>query len=109
MKQQIQQLLAAALTALHEQGDLSDSINDLPMVERARDQAHGDFATNVALVNAKTAKMKPRDLAEKIVAQLPDSELIEAVNIAGPGFINFKMTSTAYLQLVPEILAAGHR
>ncbi|MGD2118756.1 MAG: arginine--tRNA ligase [Chromatiales bacterium] len=108
MKQQIQQLLADALAVLHEQGELPDSITDLPMVERARDQSHGDFASNVALVHAKSAKMKPRDLAEKIVAQLPSSDLIEAVEIAGPGFINFKMTGTAYLQLVPEILSAGH-
>jgi arginyl-tRNA synthetase len=76
-------------------------------VERTRDPAHGDFATNAALVLAKVARAKPRDLAAKLVAALPDSPLVARVDIAGPGFINFFLAEGAYLELIPTILAAG--
>ena len=107
MKQQIQQLLGSALERLVAAGTLGDGDLPAPQVERTRDPAHGDFASNIALVLAKVARTKPRDLALQIKGALPDSPLVAEVAIAGPGFINFRLSTDAYLGLVPEILAQG--
>lgn len=106
MKSEIQQSLQQALEALHVEGVLTDP-PAAAQVERTRDPAHGDFASNVAMVLAKQARMKPRDLAERIVAAMPASPVIAAVAIAGPGFINVHIAEAAYRALVPEILRAG--
>ena len=105
MKQDIEGLLAAALAAL---GDaLPQDARAGARVERARDPRHGDFASSVALSVAKAVGMKPRELAEKIVAALPASELVQATSIAGPGFINFRLAPAAFEREVARILEAG--
>jgi arginyl-tRNA synthetase len=108
MKSLIQDLVAQALQQLVADGVLPTAAA-APVIERTRDASHGDFATNAAMVNSKAARMKPRDLAERLVAALPASEAVSAVEIAGPGFINFRLADAAYLQLIPEIMAAGAR
>ncbi len=108
MKSLIADLVSQALAQLAADGVLSDADVRAPTVERARDAAHGDFATNAAMVNSKSAKMRPRDLAEKLVAALPPSDAVDSVEIAGPGFINFRLADDAYHALVPEILRRGH-
>ena len=108
MKSELQQLVHAALQALGAEGILSGDLSDhFAKVERTRDPSHGDFATNVAMVLAKRARTKPRDLAERIIAALPPSPLIDRVEIAGPGFINFRLSADAYRALIPEIMAQG--
>lgn len=79
---------------------------DIPL-ERTRERTHGDFASAIALALAKSARCKPRELAERIVAALPPSSRIEKVEIAGPGFINFFLTPTAYHTIITEILERG--
>ncbi len=108
MKVQIEQLVTEALQQLTAEGLFGDDAPAPFVIERARDAAHGDFATNAAMVNAKRAKVKPRDLAERLVASLPANEHVAGVEIAGPGFINFRLAESAYRSLVPEILAQGH-
>jgi arginyl-tRNA synthetase len=110
MKRQITDLVRAAQARLIAEGALTEAGGGLPepQVERTRDSAHGDFATNVALSLAKAAGARPRDLAGRLVAALPDSPLVERVEIAGPGFINFHLAEEAYRGVVPAILAAGH-
>jgi arginyl-tRNA synthetase len=108
MKQQVQDLVQAALARLAADGTLPGAEPAAPLIERARDPSHGDFATNVAMVMAKAARARPRDLAERLVQALPGSPLIERVEIAGPGFVNFYLSPTAYLSVVPRILDAGH-
>jgi len=108
MKSQIADLVAQALDQLVADGTLSAADVQPPMVERTRDAAHGDFASNAAMVNSKAAGMRPRDLAEKLVAALPGSAMVDGVEIAGPGFINFYLADAAYLTLIPEILRQGH-
>src|SRR5438067_13488216 len=61
------------------------------VVEPPRDASHGDMATNAAMVLAREAKAKPRDLAEAIAARLRADPLIEKVDVAGPGFINLSL------------------
>jgi len=72
-------------------------------VERTRQKQHGDFACNVALSLAKVAKTNPRALAEKIIANLPDSDVIERIDIAGPGFINFFVSRDALYGVIDRI------
>ncbi|MGD8309716.1 MAG: arginine--tRNA ligase [Chromatiales bacterium] len=107
MKALIQQLVRNALERLAVEGGIpSDQLCD-PIIERARDPRHGDFACNAAMVLAKAARRRPRDLAEAIVAALPASDRVARVEIAGPGFINFTLAQSAYRALVPEILREG--
>jgi len=66
------------------------------VVEPPRDPAHGDVATNAAMVLTGQAKTKPRDLAEQIAARLRADDLIASVDIAGPGFINLTLKVSAW-------------
>lgn len=108
MKALIHDLVSQALAQLVSEGVL-ETIAAEPVIERTRDASHGDFATNAAMTNCKAARMKPRDLANKLVAALPASGIIAGVEIAGPGFINFRIDDSAYLQLIPTITAAAER
>ncbi|MGB5834390.1 MAG: arginine--tRNA ligase [Thiohalocapsa sp.] len=108
MKSELQTLVATALEALVSKGTIDgDPSRQSPQIERTRDPTHGDFATNVAMVLAKRARTNPRDLAQQLIAALPASPLIDRVEIAGPGFINFRLTADAYHALIPEILRLG--
>ncbi len=107
MKQQVKELLSTAWQHLAATGQVVGAELPDPQVDRTRDPAHGDFATNLALVMAKVMGGKPRDLAARLVAALPASDLIARTEIAGPGFINFFLAPNAHLGLIPTILAAG--
>jgi arginyl-tRNA synthetase len=107
MKQQIQPLVRAALERLVADDLLPAEAVPDPQIERTRDPAHGDFACNVAMLLARAARRPPRELAERLVATLPSSPLIAAVEVAGPGFINFRLAADAYHALIPEILRLG--
>src|SRR5690606_23901507 len=77
------------------------------VVERPKTREHGDFATNAAMLLAKAARSNPRALAQALVAALPASEDIAQVDIAGPGFINFKFAPVAYQRVVASTLKEG--
>jgi len=79
-------------------------------LERPRDPAHGDVATNLALALAKSLKQKPRAVAERLVAtlQLPQG-LVRKIEIAGPGFINFFLAEAQLASVLEAVLAAGER
>ncbi|MBN42676.1 MAG: arginine--tRNA ligase [Alphaproteobacteria bacterium] len=76
-------------------------------VEPPRDPTHGDLATNVAMVLAKPAGLKPRDLAELLAENLRGHESVDAVNVAGPGFINLRLNQDYWHDLLREILATS--
>ena len=107
MKSHIQHLLSQALQQLASDDVIPADAIPMPMIERARDRQHGDFASNIAMVLAKTARCRPRDLAEKLLAAMPESSLVVKSDIAGPGFINFTLSDNAYHSLIPEILQQG--
>lgn len=107
LKYQIEQLVQAALATLPADVLPADIARPVVEVERARDAAHGDFATNIALQLAKPARRNPRQLAQAIVASLPSSELVDKVEIAGPGFINFHLAAQAYSQELSRIFTLG--
>ena len=96
MKSHIVDLVTRALDQLVAEGTLDPAGVQPPVIERTRDPAHGDFASNAAMVNSKAAGMRPRDLAQRLVKALPTSEMVGAVEIAGPGFINFRLADQAY-------------
>lgn len=106
MKHHLQEIISTALATLRADGTLDCELSEI-QIERARDRSHGDFACNIAMMLAKFARTKPRDLAEKIVAALPQSDRVARVEIAGPGFINFSMTPSAFQAVVAQVLEAG--
>ena len=77
------------------------------VVEPPRDAAHGDMATNAAMVLAKEAKAKPRDLAEQIAERLRADPLIAKVDVAGPGFINLTLKPAAWAEALRTVLREG--
>ncbi|HEY8585516.1 MAG TPA: arginine--tRNA ligase [Rhodanobacter sp.] len=108
MKVQLRELVLQAIHALQNNNTLPADLA-LPdfVIERARSREHGDFACNVAMLLAKPARAKPRDLAEKLVAALPANTLVAKVEIAGPGFINFFLAADAYYAELRRILDQG--
>src|SRR5882672_11430705 len=74
------------------------------VVEPPRDPSHGDMATNAAMVLAKEAKAKPRDLAEAIASRLRADALIASVDVAGPGFINLTLQAEAWAEALRTVL-----
>ncbi len=107
MKNHLAQLLNQAIQRLQADGTLPADLTVKVQIERTRDKAHGDFATNTAMLLAKPARRAPRQLAEQLVAALPASPQVARVEIAGPGFINFFMDPAAAFAVVNDILAAG--
>ena len=107
MKTHLQSLLTQALHRLQQDGLSLDGAPTAIPLERTRDRTHGDFASSIALALAKTARCKPRDLAERIKAALPPSTHVAKVEIAGPGFINFFLAPAAYHATIGEILDQG--
>jgi len=105
LKEHLQTLFSQALAQLQAKGDIpKDIVGDIRL-ERTRDTRHGDFACNAAMILAKKAGMRPRDLALLIKEQLPtDDASIAKVEIAGPGFINVFLTTQAYCTVIDDIL-----
>ena len=109
MKSSIAQLVAQAVDSLPELAE-SPAISSIgSTVERTRDARHGDFTTNIAMRLAKPIGRKPRDIAAEIIDRLPASELIDKVDIAGPGFINFHVSAVALHRELAAILESGTR
>ncbi|MEP7043816.1 MAG: arginine--tRNA ligase [Dokdonella sp.] len=107
MKEQLLDSVHHALRVLQADGTLPDADAPAFVVERTKNREHGDFATNVALLLAKTAGRKPRDLATALLAALPARAEIAKVEIAGPGFINFFLSPAAYHREVHAALEQG--
>jgi arginyl-tRNA synthetase len=110
VKAQLHALIADAIRTLLDHAELPAELA-VPafVVERARSREHGDFASNVAMLLAKPARAKPRDLAQKLIDALPANTLVDKVEIAGPGFINFFLSPGASQSQVRRILDEGER
>jgi arginyl-tRNA synthetase len=89
-KQQIEALIQKALSTLQLSFDIPPY-----QIEATKDKQHGDYACNIALQLSKKVGKKPRDIAEMIVSAIPSSDYIQKIEIAGPGFINFFLSSIA--------------
>lgn len=101
-KSAVVDLLTTALNA-----SAPDARGTAITLERPKQSQHGDFSCNVAMQLAKTLRAKPRDIAQKLLAALPPSPLIERTEIAGAGFINLFLTRASKQRIVNQILASG--
>ncbi|MCQ4241447.1 arginine--tRNA ligase [Stutzerimonas stutzeri] len=104
MKDSIRHLIQQALIRLTAEGVLPEGLTPAIQVENTRDKTHGDFASNIAMMLAKPAGMKPRDLAQKLIDALPADTAISKVEIAGPGFLNFFQNSAALAGRLEAVL-----
>ncbi len=103
MKNTLEQLLREAIATLQSEGKIQSSIEIKISLERTKDPKHGDFASNLALTLAKSARKIPRQLAEEIINALPQAPIIQKTEIAGPGFINFFLNSHAQYEIIKQI------
>lgn len=103
MKQRLHKLLKQTLNSLVDKGML-ESVPEHIRIDHSKDKIQGDFATNIAMVLSKQAKCAPRVLAQKIKTNFPDSEQIEKIEIAGPGFINFFISQGENIQIIKRII-----
>lgn len=104
MKDHIASLLATSLNQLKSQFDIPEDIMSKIRIDRTKDKAHGDFATNVAMLLAKPLKKNPRELATLIVDNLPSDTNISKTEIAGPGFINFFVNANHTVSMLMDML-----
>src|SRR6185503_19004001 len=102
IKEKLENLVKEALK------DLQINVQQVSM-EHPDEISHGDYSTSVALAYSKQLKMKPRELAEKILAELEKNktEFVEKMEVAGPGFINFHLSREFFANSVSEIVADG--
>ena len=97
-----------ALTSLQTEGVLPEGLDFANVaVEPPRDAAHGDMATNAAMVLAKPAKMKPRDIAEALAQKLTAVNFINVAEVAGPGFLNLRLAPDMWQGVVKTALSEG--
>jgi arginyl-tRNA synthetase len=109
LKTHLAQLLTDAVAKLQADGTLPADITPGVMIERTRDRSHGDYASNLAMLLAKPARSKPRDIAEQLVSVIQTSGEVEKIEIAGPGFINFFLGQEAWHAGIGDILEQGDR
>ncbi len=105
---QLRGLVLENLDAMVAEGQLPAGLNYANVaVEPPRDAAHGDMATNAAMVLAKPAKMKPRDIAETLATRLAADDRITLAEVAGPGFLNLRLASGVWQGIIGEVLGNG--
>jgi len=109
VKEHIEELLAQSVLHLQREGIFPGEVEPDIQLERTRSPEHGEFASNLALVLCKAAKMPPRELAQEIINRLPHSRQIERTEIAGPGFINFFLNRLAFSGIIKDILRQRDR
>src|SRR5664279_4697833 len=107
MKDTLRTLVADAIAGAIDAGELRlDAVPDVEM-ERPRDPSHGDWATNVALKSAKAAGTNPRAMADVIAARVAGHPDVAGVEVAGPGFINLRLSESALRRQVALVREAG--
>ena len=103
---EIRSLVIDSLQQMQAQGNLPDGLSfDAVTVEPPRDAAHGDMATNAAMVLAKPSSCKPRDIAQRLATLLSADPRLASVEVAGPGFLNLRLASTLWADVLRAILA----
>jgi arginyl-tRNA synthetase len=108
VKEHLRELLAQALLDLRRHGRLpADLVLPEVVIDRTKTPEHGDYATNLALLLAKPASLKPRDLAQALVDSLPKSHHVAKVDIAGPGFLNFHIAQACRLATIRRVFERG--
>ncbi|WP_299075952.1 arginine--tRNA ligase [uncultured Ruegeria sp.] len=105
---EIRGLVLDALAQMQSEGALPEGLSfDNVAVEPPRDAAHGDMATNAAMVLAKPAKMKPRDIADLLAGKLAADDRITSAEVAGPGFLNLRLAPSVWQGVLAAVLEQG--
>lgn len=107
IRESLESVLYQALKAAVEAGELPLNEIPQPSLERPREEGHGDWACTMAMRLAKAAHMNPRAIAQAIVDHLPENNLVESFEIAGPGFINLTLTNASFQAVVSEARQQG--
>ena len=107
IRESLESVLYHALKAAVEAGELPLNEIPQPSLERPREEGHGDWACTIAMRLAKAAHMNPRAIAQAIVDHLPENNLVESFEIAGPGFINLTLTNASFQAVVSEARQQG--
>lgn len=107
IRESLESVLYQALKAAVEAGELPLNEIPQPSLERPREEGHGDWACTIAMRLAKAAHMNPRAIAQAIVDHLPENNLVESLEIAGPGFINLTLTNASFQAVVSEARQQG--
>ena len=107
IRESLESVLYQALKAAVEAGELPLNEIPQPSLERPREEGHGDWACTIAMRLAKAAHMNPRAVAQAIVDHLPENNLVESFEIAGPGFINLTLTNASFQAVVSEARQQG--
>ena len=101
-------LVEQGIAALREQGTLpSDLATPDFVIERPKERAHGDFSSNAAMLLAKPARSNPRAIAQALAGAIPTGGDIASVEIAGPGFLNVRLSPEAWQRQLREVHAQG--
>ena len=106
MKNDLIRILKTVLKEIGEENGI-DFSNKKVSIQESKEKAHGDYASNLAMVIAKDLSKSPREVAEKITSLLPPAKWIERVNIAGPGFINFYLKKDTHNEILLRIDEGG--
>ncbi len=108
VKFQLRALIEQGIANLRSQGTLPADLSAPDfVVERPKDRSHGDFATNAAMLLAKPAKSNPRAIAQALIDALPANDDIASVEIAGPGFLNFRLSAAAWQRQLRSVHEQG--
>lgn len=107
IRESLEAVLYQALSSAVQAGALPLEEVPQPTLERPREEGHGDWACTVAMRLAKAARMNPRQIAQILVDNLPENELIETVEIAGPGFINLTLANSVFQNVIAEVRTQG--
>lgn len=107
IREQLEQIFDQAIKAAVEDGSLVLSEIPEASLERPRDLSNGDWASTVAMRSAKLAKRNPREIASAIVEHVPENSLIQSMEIAGAGFINVRLTPSAFQSVAADVRALG--
>jgi arginyl-tRNA synthetase len=108
VKEHLRELVAQSLLDLRRHGKLpQDLVVPDYVIERTKSREHGDYATNIALLLAKAAGLPPRELAQQLVANFGETQHVSKVEIAGPGFINFKISQPCRLATIRRVFEQG--
>jgi len=107
IRDHIATLVDLALSEAQCQGLLPEGAADGPLVERPQNAEHGDFASSIPMRLARTMRMSPRGIAEKLASTMPDDEAVGAVSVASPGFVNIRLSAAWLARQVDTIIEAG--
>lgn len=108
ISEQLSEIVSQAIQSAIESGELSiDGEAPEPALERPRDKANGDWASTVAMRSAKLARRSPVEIADIIIRNIPENGIIGSTNVAGAGFINFKLKDAVLQNVVSQVRVAG--